>query len=140
MGGPGGGAGGRRGEAAGVVERSAQEHLDLRVDAAQVVAGPAGEGVVHGGVEAQEDRLALRPLRSARARARARVCARARAGAVPVPDDACSPGEGASPSGVACCPPAGTPRPDDGWSPSSGASRFSGGVGPTGVTGTGTPC
>src|SRR5690606_14407145 len=58
------------GEAAGVVERAAQQHLDLRVDAAQVVAGPAGEGVVHRGVEAQEHRLALRSLRAARARGR----------------------------------------------------------------------
>jgi hypothetical protein len=58
------------GEAAGVVERSAQEHLDLRVDAAQVVSGPARERVVDGGVEAQEHGLALRALRPARARRR----------------------------------------------------------------------
>ena len=47
------------GHAAGVVERSPQEQFDLRVEAAQLVGGPAGERVVDGRVEAQRDLLAL---------------------------------------------------------------------------------
>jgi hypothetical protein len=47
------------GHAAGVVECPAQEELDLGVEAAQLVAGPSGERVMNGGVEAQRDLLAL---------------------------------------------------------------------------------
>lgn len=36
------------GHAAGVLEGTAQEHLDLGVQTAQVVGGPAGERIVHG--------------------------------------------------------------------------------------------
>jgi hypothetical protein len=44
---------------AGVVKGSAEHDLDLGVEAAELVSGPAGEGVMDGGVEAQRDLLAL---------------------------------------------------------------------------------
>jgi hypothetical protein len=47
------------GAASGVAQRGAQEELDLRVGAAQLVGGPARDGVVHGGVEADQDALPL---------------------------------------------------------------------------------
>jgi hypothetical protein len=47
------------GHAALIVERAAQDHLDLRVETAQFVGGPAGERVVNRWVEAQRDLLAL---------------------------------------------------------------------------------
>ena len=39
--------------------RAAQEELDLRVQAAQIVVRPALDGVQHGGVDTKEKRLAL---------------------------------------------------------------------------------
>src|SRR5271154_3394768 len=40
-------------------QRLAQQVLDLGVGAAQLVGGPAGQRVVHGGVQPQQDALAL---------------------------------------------------------------------------------
>jgi hypothetical protein len=57
--GRGGAAGDPAGEPAGVSERAPEQELDLGVGAAQFVAGPAGQGVVDGGVEPQQDALAL---------------------------------------------------------------------------------
>jgi hypothetical protein len=45
--------------ATSVGEGAAQEELDLRVGAAQVVAGPPGQGIVDGRVQAEEDALAF---------------------------------------------------------------------------------
>jgi hypothetical protein len=47
------------GHPAGVVERSAQDYLDLRVEAAQLIGSPASECVMDGGIEAQRNLLAL---------------------------------------------------------------------------------
>lgn len=44
----------------GLRQGLAQEHLDLGVDAAQVVGGPAGQRIVQGGVDAQQQLLTLR--------------------------------------------------------------------------------
>lgn len=55
---PGHGAGLFR-HTAGVVKGSAEDYLDLGVEAAELIGCPAGEGVVHGGVKAQRDLLAL---------------------------------------------------------------------------------
>ena len=46
------------GHAAGVGERAAQQVFDLGVGAAQFVGGPAGEGVVDRGVEAEQEAFA----------------------------------------------------------------------------------
>jgi hypothetical protein len=43
----------------GGVERSAKQYLDLSVEAAHLIGGPPGKRVVHRGVEAQRDLLAL---------------------------------------------------------------------------------
>jgi hypothetical protein len=45
--------------AAGVVQSTAEEHLYLRVEAAQIIGGPPGERVMDGGIESQWDLLAL---------------------------------------------------------------------------------
>jgi hypothetical protein len=45
--------------AAGVIERPAQQHLDVGVEAAKLVCGPPGEGVVDCRVDPQEDLLAF---------------------------------------------------------------------------------
>src|ERR1017187_2148712 len=47
------------GEPSGVGERAAEEELDLGVGAAQLVAGPSGQGVVDGGVEPEQDAFAF---------------------------------------------------------------------------------
>jgi hypothetical protein len=47
------------GHPAGVVQRAPQHHLDLGVEAAQLVIGPPGQGVVDCWVDAQEHLLAL---------------------------------------------------------------------------------
>jgi hypothetical protein len=44
---------------AGVIKGPAEEHLDLGIEASQLIGGPASERVVHGGIEAQRDLLAL---------------------------------------------------------------------------------
>jgi hypothetical protein len=43
------------GHPTGVVERSAQDHFDLGVEAPEFVVGPAGERVVDGGVDPEQD-------------------------------------------------------------------------------------
>jgi hypothetical protein len=43
-----------RGQAPGVAERPAQQHLDLGVDAAQLVVGPAADRVVHGRIDSEQ--------------------------------------------------------------------------------------
>jgi hypothetical protein len=48
------------GHPAGVVEGVSQQHLDLGVEAAKLVIGPAGQGVVDRWVDAQQDLFALR--------------------------------------------------------------------------------
>jgi len=47
------------GQPAGVGQRTAQEKLDLGVRAPQLVGGPPGQGVMDGGIEPQQDALAL---------------------------------------------------------------------------------
>ena len=47
------------GQPPGVGERTAEQEFDLGVGAAQLVAGPSGQGVVDGGVQPQQDALAL---------------------------------------------------------------------------------
>ena len=47
------------GQPAGVGEGTAEQEFDLGVGAAQLVVSPSGQGVVNGGVEAQQDALAL---------------------------------------------------------------------------------
>jgi hypothetical protein len=42
------------GHPTGVGERSSQEHFDLGVDAAELVVGPAGQGVVYRRVDPEE--------------------------------------------------------------------------------------
>jgi hypothetical protein len=44
---------------AGVCEGAAKQELDLGVEAAELVCGPARERVAHSRVDAKEDRLAL---------------------------------------------------------------------------------
>jgi hypothetical protein len=44
---------------AGVIESASQEHLDLGVQAAEIISGPAGEGVVDRWVDTQQYLLAL---------------------------------------------------------------------------------
>jgi hypothetical protein len=48
------------GHPAGVVEGASQQHLDLGVEAAELVIGPPGQGVVNRWVDAQQQLLALR--------------------------------------------------------------------------------
>jgi hypothetical protein len=50
---------GRGREAAGVGERPAEQELDLGVRTPEVVAGPAGQGIVDRWVEAQQKLLAF---------------------------------------------------------------------------------
>jgi hypothetical protein len=50
---------GAAGQPPGVGERAAEHELDLGVGAAQLVAGPPGQGVVDGGVQSQQDALSL---------------------------------------------------------------------------------
>jgi hypothetical protein len=47
------------GHPAGVVEGTPKQHLDVGVEAAEVVSGPARQGVVHRGVDAQQHLFAL---------------------------------------------------------------------------------
>jgi hypothetical protein len=47
------------GHPADVVEGASQQHLDLGVEAAKVVIGPPGQGVVDRWVDAQQHLLAL---------------------------------------------------------------------------------
>ena len=47
------------GQAAGVGEGAAEEEFDLGVGGAELVGGPAGEGVVDGGVQPEQDAFAL---------------------------------------------------------------------------------
>jgi hypothetical protein len=47
------------GHPTGVVECSAQDHLDLAVEAAELVVGPAGERVVDGRVDPEQDLSAI---------------------------------------------------------------------------------
>src|SRR5215469_5104231 len=46
-------------QAAGLAQRAAEQELDLGVGAAQVVAGPPGQRVVHSRVESEQDALAF---------------------------------------------------------------------------------
>ena len=47
------------GHPTGVVEGAAQQHLDLGVEAAELVGGPAREGIVDRRIDAQQDLFAL---------------------------------------------------------------------------------
>ena len=47
------------GHSAGVVESAPQQHLDLGVEAAKLVIGPPGQGVVDRRVDAQQHLFAL---------------------------------------------------------------------------------
>jgi hypothetical protein len=47
------------GHPAGVVEGASQQHLDLGVEAAKLVGGPSGQGVVDSWVDAQQHLFAL---------------------------------------------------------------------------------
>ncbi len=47
------------GHPTGVVECSAQDHFDLTVEAAELVVGPAGERVVDGRVDPEQDLSAV---------------------------------------------------------------------------------
>jgi hypothetical protein len=47
------------GHPAGIVQGSAEENLDLGVEAAELVGGPPGERVMNRGIKAQRDLLAL---------------------------------------------------------------------------------
>ena len=47
------------GQPPGFGERAAEQELDLRVGAAQLVAGPPGQGVMDGRVEPEQDALAF---------------------------------------------------------------------------------
>jgi hypothetical protein len=42
-----------------VVERSPKQHLDVGVEAAELVSGPPGQGIVDGRIDAQQDLFAL---------------------------------------------------------------------------------
>jgi hypothetical protein len=48
------------GHPASVVEGVSQEHLDLGVEAAELVIGPAGQGIVDGWVDPQQHLFAFR--------------------------------------------------------------------------------
>src|SRR5215470_19808466 len=50
---------GAAGQPPGFGERAAEQEFDLGVGAAQLVAGPSGQGVVDGGVEPEQDALAF---------------------------------------------------------------------------------
>ena len=45
--------------AAGLLDRPAQEELNLRVEAAQIVVRPALDGLQHGGVDAKQKGFAV---------------------------------------------------------------------------------
>jgi hypothetical protein len=47
------------GHPAGIGEGSAQQQLDLRIEAAELIRRPPTQRVVHGRIEAEQDRLAL---------------------------------------------------------------------------------
>jgi hypothetical protein len=47
------------GHPASVVEGVSQQHLDLGVEAAELVSGPPGQRIVNGRIESQRDLLAL---------------------------------------------------------------------------------
>jgi hypothetical protein len=47
------------GHPAGVVEGAPEQHLDVGVEAAELVSGPARQGIVHRWVDAQQHLLAL---------------------------------------------------------------------------------
>jgi hypothetical protein len=47
------------GHPAGVVQGASQQHLDVGVEAAELVSGPPGQGVVHRWVDAQQHLFAL---------------------------------------------------------------------------------
>ena len=47
------------GHPAGVVERAAEQHLDVGVEAAELVGGPSGKGIVDRRVDAQQHLFAL---------------------------------------------------------------------------------
>jgi hypothetical protein len=47
------------GHPTGVPQCAAQDHLDLTVDAAQLVVGPAGQRVVDGRIDPQQDLSAI---------------------------------------------------------------------------------
>jgi hypothetical protein len=61
---------------AGLGERAAEQEFDLGVGPAQLVAGPSGQGIVDGGVEPEQDALALGHRSSGR-RYRSSWCASA---------------------------------------------------------------
>jgi hypothetical protein len=48
------------GHPAGVGEGSPQQHVDLGVEAPELVSGPAGQGVVHRWVDPQQQLFSLR--------------------------------------------------------------------------------
>src|SRR5450755_678415 len=50
---------GAAGQPPGVFEGTAEQKFDLGVGAAELVAGPPGQGVVDGGVQSQQDALAF---------------------------------------------------------------------------------
>jgi hypothetical protein len=50
---------GTAGQPSSLGERTAEQELDLGVSAAQLVAGPPGQGIVDGGVQPQQDALAF---------------------------------------------------------------------------------
>jgi hypothetical protein len=47
------------GHPAGIIESASQEHLDLGVEAAEIISGPPREGVVDRRVDTQQNLLAL---------------------------------------------------------------------------------
>jgi hypothetical protein len=47
------------GHSAGVVEGASQQHLDLGVEAAKLVGGPSGQGIMDRWVHAQQHLFAL---------------------------------------------------------------------------------
>jgi hypothetical protein len=47
------------GHPAGIVEGASQQHLDLGVEAAKLIIGPPGQGIVDRWVNAQQHLLAL---------------------------------------------------------------------------------
>jgi hypothetical protein len=47
------------GHPTGVVQCTAQDHFDLTVDAAELIVGPAGERVVDGRVDPEQDLSAV---------------------------------------------------------------------------------
>jgi hypothetical protein len=47
------------GHPAGVIEGTPEQHLDVSVEAAELVSRPARQGIVHRRVDAQQHRFAL---------------------------------------------------------------------------------